>query len=117
MDKGKSKSGDQKLESLAPQELLEIQKQLDADLQSLRRSFQGMRLAASKFQESKGVINTMKTDVEDKEIMVPLTSSLYIPGKIADKENVIVEVGAGYFIEMSLDRSADYCNRSFGKLF
>lgn len=31
--------------------------------------------------------------------MVPLTSSLYVPGVMKDNDKVLVEVGAGYFIE------------------
>ena len=108
-----SQKAEIKIETLSPQELIEIQKQLENDIQSLRQSFQGMKLAASKFQESKGVVASLATDVEDKEIMVPLTSSLYIPGKICDKGTAIIEVGAGYFIEMSLDKASEYCDRKF----
>jgi hypothetical protein len=28
-----------------------------------------------------------------------LTSSLYVPGTLADKENVIVDVGTGFYVE------------------
>ena len=34
-----------------------------------------------------------------KEVMVPLTSSLYVPGVMEENEKVLVEVGASYFIE------------------
>lgn len=34
-----------------------------------------------------------------KQILVPLTSSLYVPGTIADTENVIVDVGTGFYVE------------------
>jgi hypothetical protein len=34
-----------------------------------------------------------------KPILVPLTTSLYVPGTLADKENVIVDVGTGFYIE------------------
>ena len=82
-------------------------------MNNLRQSFDGMKLAASKFQESKGVVQTLAKDVEDKEIMIPLTSSLYIPGKIVDTENIICEVGAGYFIELSLEKGGEYWERKF----
>jgi prefoldin subunit 5 len=36
---------------------------------------------------------------EDKPILVPLTTSLYVPGTLADKENVIVDVGTGFYVE------------------
>ena len=46
----------------------------------------------------------------DKEIMVPLTSSLYVPGHMEDK-NVLVEAGAGYFIEKDIKGATEYCTR------
>lgn len=35
----------------------------------------------------------------DKKILIPLTSSLYVPGRIKDTQNVLVDVGTGYFVE------------------
>lgn len=32
---------------------------------------------------------------------MPLTASLYVPGKLDDAEKVLVDVGTGYFIEVS----------------
>ena len=43
--------------------------------------------------------------------MVPLTSSLYVPGKMEENEKVLVEVGAGYFIEEDCDKAKAYCER------
>jgi len=30
---------------------------------------------------------------------VPLTSSLYVPGRLIDVENVLVDVGTGYYVQ------------------
>ena len=35
----------------------------------------------------------------DTEILVPLTTSLYVPGKLADRKKVIVDVGTGFYVE------------------
>jgi prefoldin subunit 5 len=35
----------------------------------------------------------------DKTVLVPLTGSLYVPGKLRDVENVIVDVGTGYYVQ------------------
>lgn len=35
----------------------------------------------------------------DKAILVPLTNSLYVPGKLHDLEHVIVDVGTGYYVK------------------
>ena len=37
--------------------------------------------------------------IEGKEVLVPLTSSLYVPGKLNDVENVVVDVGTGYYVK------------------
>ena len=48
---------------------------------------------------------------KDKEIMVPLTSSLYVPGVMEDNNTVLIEVGAAYFIEETVDKAKEYCDR------
>ena len=35
--------------------------------------------------------------------MVPLTSSLYVPGKLADEQHVLVDVGTGFYVEKTTD--------------
>lgn len=43
--------------------------------------------------------------------MVPLTSSLYVPGIMEENDKVLLEVGAGYFIEESANKAKEYCER------
>ena len=38
------------------------------------------------------------TSIIDKTILVPLTNSLYVPGKLCDVDYVIVDVGTGYYV-------------------
>ena len=56
-------------------------------------------------------MNYLKEKGKGKEIMVPLTSSLYVPGIMEDNENVLVEVGAGYFVEKSAEKAKEYCEK------
>lgn len=37
----------------------------------------------------------------DTLLLVPLTSSLYAPGKLADTKHVLVDVGTGFYVEKS----------------
>jgi hypothetical protein len=32
-------------------------------------------------------------------LLVPLTSSLYVPGKISDPEQVVIDIGTGYYVK------------------
>jgi prefoldin alpha subunit len=44
-------------------------------------------------------------------IMVPITASLYVKGKLATADNVLVDVGTGYFVEKSVPDADDYLKR------
>ena len=103
------------------QQLSQLKKQLDEELEHLTTSFQKLRAAQQKFLDC---IKTIQTGVDPsattktspaptntittkdstgagkgKSILVPLTTSLYVPGTLADTENVIVDVGTGFYVE------------------
>lgn len=48
--------------------------------------------------------------------MVPLTTSLYVPGIMETPDQVLVEVGAGYFVEETCDKAKEYCDRKAKQL-
>lgn len=52
----------------------------------------------------------------DKPILVPLTSSLYVPGQIADTENVIVDIGTGFYVEKSTADATKFYNEKVEEL-
>jgi len=43
--------------------------------------------------------------------MIPLTESLYAPGKIIDPNKILVELGAGFFVEKSAKDAAKVLER------
>jgi prefoldin alpha subunit len=40
-----------------------------------------------------------------EEILVPLTSSLYVKGRLTDREKVLVDVGTGFYIEKTAPKA------------
>jgi prefoldin alpha subunit len=70
-----------------------------------------MITAIKKFSDSKGVLAYTEKYAQGKEIMVPLTSSLYVPGVLNDEKNVLIEAGAGYFIERPIAKALEYLDR------
>lgn len=52
----------------------------------------------------------------DKPILVPLTSSLYVPGRLADTEHVLVDVGTGFFVEKSTADAETFYNGKIEEL-
>ena len=62
-------------------------------------SHQQLDMGARKFNESQESLAYLHEYGQGKEVMVPLTSSLYVPGIVDEHNKVLVEVGASYFIE------------------
>lgn len=96
---------------VSPQQLQELAKAIETELQQLSQSYNQLMLGSRKFKESKEVLVYLKEQGQGKEVMVPMTSSLYVPGVMEDTENVLVEVGANYFIEQGTEKAQDYCSR------
>ncbi|ETS61050.1 hypothetical protein PaG_04988 [Moesziomyces aphidis] len=89
------------LMSLDVPQLLEVKKQLETEVQHLTSSFGQLKAAQAKFRSCIDSVATIKPENKDKTTLIPLTSSLYVPGKLSDLENVIVDVGTGYYVEKS----------------
>lgn len=42
---------------------------------------------------------------------MPLTQSMYVPGRIADSGKVLIDIGTGYYVEKSLPKAKEYLDR------
>ncbi|EIM84967.1 Prefoldin-domain-containing protein [Stereum hirsutum FP-91666 SS1] len=80
-------------------QLADVRRQLDEELTHLTNSFAQLKQAQAKFKGCIESVQEVKPTNKDKSILVPLTSSLYVPGKLCDLENVIVDVGTGYYVQ------------------
>ncbi|KAE8453734.1 hypothetical protein EG329_009245 [Mollisiaceae sp. DMI_Dod_QoI] len=90
------------LASLSTQQLSQVKKQLDDELEHLTNSFTQLRTAQAKFREClRSIATGVTSKIDGKPILVPLTTSLYVPGTLADTQNVIVDVGTGFYVEKS----------------
>ncbi|CCM02729.1 uncharacterized protein FIBRA_04836 [Fibroporia radiculosa] len=82
-------------------QLADVRRQLEEELNHLSTSFTQLRQAQAKFRACIDNVKQVKPDNQGKTVLVPLTNSLYVPGKIHDSENVIVDVGTGYYVKKS----------------
>jgi prefoldin alpha subunit len=88
-----------------------MKKTLDDEIKTLTTNYASLKHAIQKFYDSKTAITDYGEKAANQDVLIPLTSSLYIPGKVDDNKSVLVEVGAGYFIEKSTGDATDYCER------
>lgn len=85
-----------------PGQLLEVRQQLNQELEHLTSSYGQLRGVQARFKACiSALTHFTPAKTSNSETLVPLTTSLYVPGKIADAEKVIVDVGTGYYVEMS----------------
>ncbi|KAL1883861.1 hypothetical protein VTK73DRAFT_7649 [Phialemonium thermophilum] len=98
------------LDSLTPQQLTQVKKQLDEEVEHLTASFTQLHAAQNKFKDCLRCVRSgVSSPAEGKKvILVPLTNSLYVRGKLVDPDRVIVDVGTGFYIEKDSRSAAEF---------
>ncbi|KAL0224453.1 hypothetical protein P9112_003843 [Eukaryota sp. TZLM1-RC] len=99
------------LSTLPPEALESIVKQTEQEISILRSSIVQLRSAQSRFRQSKDSLDQLNTTEPDSEMLVPLTDSLYVPGRSRDTSKVLVEIGTGYYAERKVDQAKGYFSR------
>ncbi|KAG0340812.1 subunit of tubulin prefoldin [Podila humilis] len=98
------------LQDLDLPQLVEVKKQLEEELSHLTSSFGQLKQAQNRFADCIESCKAVHEKNEEKTILVPLTSSLYVPGKLADVQKVIVDIGTGYYVEKTTEDAIKFYN-------
>ncbi|KAI0110008.1 Prefoldin alpha subunit [Daldinia grandis] len=107
------------LDTLSAQQLSQVKKQLDEELEHLTSSFTQLHAAQSKFRECLRCVqdkNKSPTLRENNSILVPLTNSLYVRGTLADASHVVVDIGTGFYVEKDIKSAAYFYENKVGEL-
>lgn len=99
------------LDSLSLDQLDRIKQQEENRLQSLTARFSQLRSAAARLNVAQMAVSEFSPALEGKQVMVPLTPSLYVPGKIKDPNKLLVELGTGYFVEKAVKDTSQFLGR------
>ncbi|EQB43840.1 hypothetical protein CGLO_17465 [Colletotrichum gloeosporioides Cg-14] len=88
------------LETLDVQQLSQVKKQLEEELEHLTSSFAQLHSAQAKFRECLRCVKARPgSEQAERSVLVPLTNSLYVRGELSDPKHVIVDVGTGFYVE------------------
>ncbi|XP_078035030.1 prefoldin subunit 5-like [Augochlora pura] len=98
------------LTSLDLQQLMGLRQQLDHELDFFQDSLQSLKTALYEFQDSETCLEKIPT-LKENEILVPLTGSMYVTGRLKDRDNVLIDIGASYFTEKNVSEAKEYFNR------
>ncbi|KAL2819015.1 Prefoldin [Aspergillus cavernicola] len=102
------------ISSLSAPQLRALQTRLSSELEHLTSSHAKLRAAQARFRDcvrsiNEGVVGSEKKGTKGKdEILVPLTSSLYVKGRLVDREKVLVDVGTGFFVEKTTAKAVEF---------
>jgi len=99
------------LTQLTLQDLSLHKQRFDQEIGVLQESIQGLKTLQSKFQESKNNLDRIQQSQEGSTLMVPLTGSMYVKGKVIDTKSFIINIGTGYYVKQSMADSKDYLTR------
>ncbi|GJQ72714.1 hypothetical protein Trydic_g1371 [Trypoxylus dichotomus] len=99
------------LTTLNLQQLSTLKQQLDQELNLFQESLTSLKMAQTKFQNSGECLEKISPDLEGRSILVPLTGSMYVPGKLVDVNNVIIDIGTRYYAQKDIESGKDYFKR------
>ncbi|KAL2059668.1 hypothetical protein ABVK25_000961 [Lepraria finkii] len=104
------------LNSLPMAQLNNVKNQLTQELQHLTTSFSQLKQAQAKFRDCGNSVRDGLQKGEGTPILVPLTPSLYVPGKLASTETVLVDIGTGFYVEKTPPAAQDFYSRKVEEL-
>merc|ERR1712000_508260 len=91
------------LDTLAPEQLSQVKKQLDEELEHLTNSFQQLHGAQGKFRDCLRCVQARKNaSSASNSVLVPLTNSLYVGGELTNTDRVLVDIGTGFLVDKDL---------------
>jgi len=95
--------------TLPIEQLNMLRKQLDQEVQSLMQNYQGLGMAKQKFVSSKRALDGVSAKNDGKDVLVPLTASLFVSGTL--HKEVLVDIGTGYFVPRTSKQAQDFMER------
>lgn len=105
-----------RIDQLPPQQLTGLKQQLEEELQGLQQSAATLQTVASEFHQSGEAIQHLAEQKVGQPMLLPLSQSLYVEGELADADNVLLDIGTGYYLEKPLEGGVDYCKRKVNQM-
>lgn len=99
------------ISKLSLQQLDQFKTQLTQDINVLQESLSRLKMVQQSFVSSEQSLDQLKPVEKNKEILVPLTGSLYVPGKLVSNDKVLVDIGTGYYVNKSVEEAKKYFDK------
>eukprot|EP01129_Flabellula_baltica_P012752 TRINITY_DN579_c0_g1_i1.p1 TRINITY_DN579_c0_g1~~TRINITY_DN579_c0_g1_i1.p1 ORF type:complete len:147 (+),score=51.72 TRINITY_DN579_c0_g1_i1:372-812(+) len=104
------------IQTLSLEQLTMLSKQLEEDAEYLQNAVNTLRMAQHRFEDSGDAVKQLE-GTAGKEVIFPLSSSLvFVKGKMAQDQNILVDIGQGFYVERSIDDAMAYTKRKVDEI-
>ena len=98
------------LSQLSLEQLSAVGKQIEQEVQSLSSSYTSLKVVLTKFKDNKTYIKNLM-EAKDKDMLIPLSQSVFIPGRISDIKHLMIELGGNYLVQTDVEKADAFCDR------
>jgi|UniRef100_A0AC35GLL3 prefoldin alpha subunit len=99
------------LPKLPPQQLAAMVRQFEGEIKFFEGSLSELKTVVASFKRSQDALNGMVEMGEDRQCLVPLTDTIYVKGKTSSCEKFLIDIGTGYYAEMTPIEANNMFNR------
>lgn len=92
---------------LTVEQLGHVRQTTEREIEMLMTKISELNVAHQKLTASRECATFMGESSTPQTVLVPLTTSIYVPGVIQNPSELMVDVGTGYFISVCMDA---WCN-------
>lgn len=89
---------------------------VDQQIKSLREQIESLEGQLGELQKLKLSLDSLETMKTDSESFVPLSSGVYLKGKITDNSVLLMNVGAGVMVEKPLKEGKEIVETQINEL-
>lgn len=95
---------------LSVPQLQQYKQSLEQELGYMTDTVAKLKAAQQAYDMSGKVLSELTPEKEGKQILVPLTNSVYVQGVVGDCKSVLVNIGTGYFVERPVSGAKAHCD-------
>ena len=90
------------ISTLSLPELEELYQQLSSEVETFSQQLLALQKTAARFATAGRSVEDLKDMHQGQPVLLPMTESLYVSGTLDTVETVLLEIGTGYYIEVSV---------------
>ncbi|KHJ93137.1 prefoldin, alpha subunit [Oesophagostomum dentatum] len=108
---GDAKSSGVPIAELDIEQISALQRQVEQELGFFQESANQLKILIRKNEQSIASMEVLKTATPGHTALIPLSESMYIRAELSDPSRMLVEMGTGYYAEISREKAAEFFER------